>query len=126
MERKGRIVTRVVADVTAKTLLPLIEDHVLPASSVYTDEMPSYTKLPKRGYRHRRVHHTAKIYVDGDVHTNIIDGFWMLLKTGIMGTHHAVSGKYLHAYANEYAFRYNHRDDATPMFQTMMAQVEKA
>ena len=78
----------------AQTLMPILDAHVLPASTIYTDEMPSYNGQ-RRGYEHKRIHHAAKVYVQGDVHTNTIDGFWMLLKPGIMGTHRAVSGKYL-------------------------------
>ena len=44
---------------------------------------------------------------------------------GISGVYHAVSAKYLQSYVNEYTFRYNHRKDEVPMFQTMLAQVEK-
>ena len=57
------------------------------------------------------MNHSAKVYVDGDVHTNTIEGFWALLKTGILGTHHGVGADQLQSYVNEYAFRYNHRDD---------------
>ena len=47
----------------------------------------------------------------GNVHTNTIEGFWSLLKRGIGGVHHSVSSKRLQDYVNEYAFRYNHRDE---------------
>lgn len=40
---------------------------------IYTDEAARYQKaLPKAGYQHKRVHHAAKVYVDGPVHTNTI------------------------------------------------------
>jgi len=61
--------------------------------------------------------------VTGSVHTNTIEGFWALLKTGIIGTHHAVGAKYLQTYVNEYAFRYNHRDDARPMFKVITDRI---
>ena len=32
------------------------------------------------------------MYVVGDVHTNTIEGFWSLVKRGISGVNHAVSG----------------------------------
>lgn len=38
------------------------------------------------------VDRSAKVYVDGPVHTQTI---WSLVKRGIGGTHHAVSAKYL-------------------------------
>jgi transposase len=49
----------------------------------------------------------------GDMHTNTIEGegFWSLVKRGTAGMHHGVSAKWLQGYLNEYAWRYNHRDD---------------
>jgi hypothetical protein len=47
--------------------------------------------------------------VDGDIHTQQIDGFWSLVKRGISGTHFHVSAKWLQGYLNEYAWRYNRR-----------------
>ena len=95
----------------------------MPASTIYTDEMGAYQTLPQNGYKHRRINHTAKVYVSGDVHTNTIEGFWSLLKRGISGVYHAVSEKYLQSYLNEYCFRYNHRSDEKPMFKTVLGRV---
>jgi ISXO2-like transposase domain len=78
------------------------------------------------GYQHRRVHHSAKIYVIGDAHTNSVEGFWSLIKRGVGGVYHAVSRKHLQMYLDEYSFRYNHRHDTEPMFLTFLQQVVKA
>ena len=123
VERDGNIVATVAPDVKASTLMPNIEARVLPRSIVYSDELPSYSGLWRAGYDHRRVHHAAKVYVVGDAHTNTIEGFWSLVKRGIDGVHHAVSHKYLQHYLDAYTFRWNHRDDAIPMFQTMLRKM---
>jgi len=39
-----------------------------------------------------------------------------MVKNGIRGVYHSVSSKYLQNYLDEYAFRYNHRKQSTPMF----------
>ena len=57
---------------------------------------------------------------------NTIEGFWSLVKRGVSGVYHAISDKYLQSYLDEYSFRYNHRKDKQPMFQTFLCQVEKA
>jgi len=75
------------------------------------------------GYIHHRIHHALKVYVMDDVHTNTIEGFWSLLKRGISGVYHNVSAKYLQSYLNEYTFRYNHREDETPMFKIVLNQI---
>ncbi len=123
VERRGRIIAQVVPNVRSQTLLPLVKEKVLERSVVYTDEMPSYNSLPAMGYTHRRIHHASKVYVMGDIHTNTIEGFWSLVKRGISGVNHAVSSKYLQSYLNEYAFRYNRRDQEEPMFEAFLAQV---
>ncbi len=61
----------------------------------------------------------------GNVHTNTIEGFWSLLKRGISGVYHSVSEKHLQDYVNEYAFRYNHRDDAGAMFDAVANRAKR-
>jgi transposase len=120
VERGGRVVASKVPDASSLSLMPQIEKQVLSESVVYTDEWKSYNRLARSGYQHRRIHHSQEIYVMGDVHTNTIEGFWSLVKRGIAGTHHAVSAKWLQGYLNEYAWRYNHRDDRQAMFLTLL------
>jgi transposase-like protein len=122
-QRQGKVIAKVVPDVQANTLLPIIKERVLQKSIVYTDELPSYDRLPALGYKHKRIHHASKVYVMGDIHTNTIDGFWSLVKRGISGVNHAVSAKYLPNYLNEYAFRYNRRDGEEPMFEAFLSQL---
>lgn len=127
VERKGNAVVKVKPDVKARTLLPMIQEHV-PTSentTIYTDELPSYNRLTSLGYAHESVQHRAKQYVAGNAHTNTIEGLWSNTKRGIDGVHHAVSPKHLQGYLDSYVFRYNHRKDEQPMFETMLRQVEK-
>src|SRR5437667_12366890 len=53
---------------------------------VFTDELPSYhgiPHMPAMGYVHRRINHSDKVYVTGDIHTNTVEGFWSLVKRGM-------------------------------------------
>jgi transposase len=120
VERKGRIVVLTVPNARAKTLMPHVEEHVIPGSMLYTDELASYHSLRKRGYGHDSVTHGEKVYVSGDVHTNTIEGFFGNLKRGISGNYHAVSRKWLQGYLNEFAFRYNHRASAGGPFKRLL------
>lgn len=124
VERGGEISASVVPNVQSKTLLPMIQKTTKPASTVYTDDMPSYNKLSRIGYDHKVIKHYANIFVDGDIHTGTIDGFWSLLKRGIDGVYHSVSPKYLQHYVDEYSFRYNHRKDEKPMFKSFLDQID--
>lgn len=125
VQRKGRVRAFVAADVKADTLHGLIKEHVLPKSTVFTDTFRSYTGLDARGYIHERINHSEGVYVVGEVHTNTIEGFWSLVKTGIRGVYHSVGRHYLQTYLDEYSFRYNRRFDTQPMFWSFLQQVEK-
>ena len=89
-------------------------------AQVFTDEYRVYEALPSMGYKHGGVSHVEKIYVLGDAHTNTLEGFWSQCKNGIRGVYHAVSADYLQHYLDEYSFRYNHRNDVTPMFYSFL------
>lgn len=116
VERGGKLETRIVPNVQAKTILPIVDARIDKTATVHTDTFNVYNTLPAMGYRHEQVPHTEKIYVLCNCHTNTIEGFWGMVKNGIRGVYHSVSSKYLQNYLDEYAFRYNHRKQSTPMF----------
>jgi transposase len=129
VERGGRVIACVTPDVKASTLFPIIEEKILPNTTVYSDEYSTYDQLHKLAncYNHKRIKHAQKIYVMGDVHTQTIEGFWSLIKRGIGGVYHSVSRKYLQSYLDEYSFRYNRRQSGNLIFPAMLARVsEKA
>jgi transposase-like protein len=63
-------------------------------------------------YWHESVNHSKDEYVRGEVHICTIDGFWSLLKRGIISTFHNVSRKCLPLYVAEFEWRYNNRNEA--------------
>jgi transposase-like protein len=125
VQRRGQVRAFVAADTKAETLNYLIKEHVLPKSVVFTDTYGSYNGLQARGYVHERINHSERVYVEGNVHTNTIEGFWSLIKTGIRGVYHSVGRHYLQTYLNEYSFRYNRRFDTQPMFISFLGQITK-
>ena len=126
VERGGRIVAKTIEGVDAKTLCGNVRQYVLPASTVYTDELAAYNTVSEgKRYVHKRIRHAAGIYVVGDVHTNTVEGFWSLLKRGMGGVYHAVSQKYLQSYLDEYTFRYNRRKAIEPMFVALLGKASE-
>ena len=126
VEREGRIVARVTPELTRLGAFSFVKECVLPATVIFTDEAAIYHGLPKlegQNYQHRRINHSQKIYVTGDVHTNTIEGFWSLVKRGIGGVYHSVSAKYLQSYLDEYSFRYNRRDSGNLIFSSILQRV---
>ena len=108
----------------AKTLVGTVHEFVLPKSTIFTDELNAYNTMPrKRRYEHKRINHSSKVYVQGNVHTNTIEGFWSLVKRGIGGVYHQVSQKYLQSYLDEYSLRYNRRDQGNLIFTSMLKRV---
>ena len=124
VERGGRVKAKVVDKTDAGTLIPEIRRSVPEGSAIFSDGMASYNDLESLGYQHDVVPHSEGVYVVGDdIHTNGIEGFWSQFKRSIDGTYHHVTVKYLQLYANEYAFRYSHRNDERNMFWSMMDRV---
>jgi transposase-like protein len=109
LERGGNVKTFVIKDTEANTLQPIMLANVSPDAKVVTDAYRSYNGLAKT-YNHVTVKHTENNYITiGDDHTNNIEGYWSLLKRGIVGIYHYVSPKHLHRYCNEFSYRYNTR-----------------
>jgi hypothetical protein len=65
--------------------------------------------VPENIKKHEIVNHSAKEWVRSDVHTATIDGYWGLLKRGVIGSFHQISVKHLHRYLSEFQFRWNNR-----------------
>ena len=107
LQRSGKLIAKVVSDTSIKSLAPRIFQHITLGSTIYTDEW-NYGNLSKY-FNHRFIRYAAKIYVNGDVYTNTIEGFWGIFKRGIVGIYQSVSRKHLQRYVDEFVFRYNSR-----------------
>lgn len=121
LERKNKVVTRVVDTVDSSNIKPFIRGQIKIGSTIYSDEFTGYNDLKYQNeYEHKTVNHSQKEYVNGNVHTNTLEGFWALVKNGITGTYRMVSPKYLQTYLNEFAFRYNHDHSKTHLFDFIL------
>ena len=110
VERGGKVRSRHVAEVSAKTLRTAIVTQVDRSSYLMTDEAATYTKTGEEFAGHGTVNHSAEEYVRAYFwHTNTVEGYFSILKRGIMGTYHHVSPQHLHRYLAEFDFRYNER-----------------
>ncbi|MBA7518335.1 IS1595 family transposase ISSpo3 [subsurface metagenome] len=124
IEREGKLITKKVDDVTSLTLTREIINNVKRTAKIYSDEWLGYKGLQKI-YDHSIIKHNLGEYVKNSVHTNTIEGFWSLLKRGIIGIYHFTSKKHLQKYINEFTFRYNARHLTTASrFNLMMVNTE--
>ena len=130
VQRRGKKSPRVIASVLPLPwkgyIHPPIRERVMPATTIFTDEAHHYKALRSMGFEHGRVNHSQKVYVSGEAHTNTIEGFWSLVKRGISGVYHNVSAKHLQSYFDEYAWRYNHKDDPRGHFNLLASRVAHA
>lgn len=111
MQRGGEVRANVVDDVRMRTLESQIVTHVKMGSTLYTDDFGSYGKIGSL-YPHEVVRHGQGEYVrDGEIHSNSAESFWALFKRGYYGTYHYMSKKHLQRYVNEFAYRFNSRED---------------
>jgi len=133
VQRHGKVLAKTIPDVTEPTLSGVIKQHIVPESVIYTDEFASYGRVPflrdENGkpfnFRHRTINHSKGEYVYKDIHTNSVEGFWMLVKTGIRGVYHSVSPKYLQTYLDEYTFRYNRRHQGNQQFRAILLKISE-
>jgi transposase-like protein len=120
VERKGKVVTRVIETVSGDILKTFVRGAVSEkVSLLVTDEWIGYRGLD-REFPHPVIRHSAHQHVVGAIHTNTIEGFWSIFKRGVVGTFHKVSAKYLPLYVAEFQFRYNNRSNLD-MFGTAIA-----
>lgn len=108
VERGGRVRALPIARVDGATLHKEIWSTVKRGARIMTDEWKAYGGLEK-GYTHDTIKHAEQKYAVGDISTNTVEGFFGLLKRGIVGSFHHVSKGHLHRYCDEFAFRYNTR-----------------
>lgn len=122
VERGGRAYAKHIPNTGKWTLLKQIKDHVSPTARLITDEYYGYTGLKYHGYNHEFVTH-KETYVVGDIYTQSVENLWSILKRGIYGVYRVVSPKYLQAYIDEYAWRFNNRQYAGGMFERLLNQI---
>jgi len=109
VERGGSVNSHHVPKVNAKNVGAILEAQLHPKATLYTDDDKTFRSVKPRYRPDEVIHHSAGEYVRGDVHTNTIEGYFSILKRGIIGVYHHVSQQHLKRYLAEFDFRYNYR-----------------
>ena len=108
LERKGKIYTTLVDNVSAETLMGEIKRHAEKGSVFYTDKFRSYKSLTFFG-KHITVDH-GSYFANGRRHINGLEGFWSFAKERFL-KYHGVSKRHFLTYLKEMEFRYNYRKE---------------
>lgn len=121
----SRVRAAVVPRDDASTVLARIRGNVRYGGKVFSDAAGSYAELCLT-HVHAAIDHSLR-YVQGEIHTNGIENFWMLLKRTIGGTYTSVSPFHLNRYVVEQVFRFNFRttSDSGRFAQAMLQVVGK-
>jgi transposase len=122
VERGGRLRLRVVARRRGAVVSQAVRANVDPSSLIITDDWMAYRSLGREYLGHRVINHSAGLYVQGDTHTNTIEGVFGNLKTGMRGAYKHVSPRWLQSYLDEFAWRYNARHEPGAMFSQLLTR----
>lgn len=77
-------------------------------SKLFADEASHWDAL-HGSFDTKRINHTVAYSLDG-IHTNFVESYFSRLRRMIEGQHHHVSVQHLHQYANEAAWKEDHRE----------------
>ena len=109
LERKGKIYTKIVENVSAETLMSEIQNKTLKGSVFYTDGWKSYASLEQYG-KHNIIDHDKELVNKNHNHINGVEGFWSFAKERFH-KYHGIDKQNYPFYVKEMEFRFNHRND---------------
>jgi transposase-like protein len=91
-----------------RSAMGVVRQHVHHESRLVTDTTSRYKFAPVAS--HEAVDHSKFEWTRGDVHTNTLEGFFSVLKRGLVGVYQRVGTKHLDRYLAEFDFRQNTRE----------------
>jgi transposase-like protein len=110
----GKVRCVVMNDTKRSSIHPIVRSNVKDGSFIVTDEWFGYDGL-EDSYHREVVDHRSGQYLNANgFTTNSIEGFWGILKRGLIGIYNWVSRKHLQKYCEEFVFRYNYRNLKPP------------
>jgi len=110
LERKGKIYTKIVENVSAETLMTEIKNKTNKGSVFYTDGWKSYASLEQYG-KHNIIDHDKELVDKNHNHINGIEGFWSYAKERFH-KYHGIDKENYPFYVKEMEFRFNHRNES--------------
>ena len=105
LKRGGKVYTKIIPDAKADTLMPIIQDRIMPDSVVYTDCLSSYNVLDISCFKHFRINH-SELFADRKNHINGIENFWNQAKRHLRKFNGVPKGHF-HLYLKECEWRFN-------------------
>ena len=106
---------------TAAELLPVVQQVVLPGTTIMSDQWAAYNSLSDMGYHHHTVNHSEN-FIDPvtGAHTQTIESFWGNSKA-VFKMMRGCSPEQLPGYLDEIMFRWNNKH--LNMFRLLMEKI---
>ena len=105
LKRGGKVYTKIIPNAKATTLMPIIQERIMPDSVVYTDCLSSYNVLDVSCFKHYRINH-SELFADRKNHINGIENFWNQAKRHLR-KFNGVPADHFHLYLKECEWRFN-------------------
>ena len=115
LKRGGRVHTKIIADASSATLMPIIERKVMPDSIVYSDCWTGYNALDVSDFKHYRINH-SKLFAEKRNHINGIENFWNQAKRH-MRKFNGVPKEHFGVFLKECEWRFNNPDPKAQLNQ---------
>lgn len=115
LKRGGKVYTAIILNAKTETLLPIIEEKVMPDSMVYTDTFKAYNALDVSSFHHLRINQ-SKLFADRQNHINGIENFWSQAKRHLRKFNGIKQGNF-YWFLKECEWRFNGGNHKTLLIQ---------
>ncbi len=115
LKRGGKVYTKIIADAKSNTLMPIIQDKVIPDSIVYSDCWRGYNVLDVSEFKHYRINH-SKLFADKKNHINGIENFWNQAKRQLR-KFNGIPRDHFPLFLKECEWRFNNPKPQAQLFQ---------
>lgn len=109
--RDGKVRTISILRIRSRRLKQILQKYVERGSTLYADNHKLHAKFDQWGYKYESINKLFGFVREPDIHTNSVEGYWMLSKTKLYARHHQMSRKYLPKYLAEMEHKFNHRNE---------------
>jgi transposase-like protein len=113
--RDGSVKSIALPKLQSHQLKQILQRYIKAGSTIYTDDHQLHRKFSQWGYDHKVIQKIFGYVVKPDIHTNSIEGYWMLSKNKLYARHHKMSRKYLPKYLAETDYKFNTRNNLDPV-----------
>lgn len=121
LKRGGRVYTKMIPDVRAATLIPIIKAKIEPDSIVYSDAYRAYNVLDVSGFHHHRINHQKTFVTTHGQHINGIENFWNQAKRHLR-KYNGIPRHHFHLFIKECEWRFNY-GSPTELLKTLTAWI---